>query len=152
MRCPKCGCSDDKVIDSRSVKDGYGVRRRRECIQCNYRFTTLESVSPEELKVVKLDGTREEFDLAKLRRGIDRACYKRNVSSAEIDRMAGEIATSIQQDFDKEVPSSEIGNRVMTSLRKVDEVAFVRFASVYRSFKDINTFMDELSKLLTEQK
>ena len=146
MRCPKCGCSDDKVIDSRSVKDGYGVRRRRECIQCNYRFTTLESVSPEELKVVKLDGTREEFDLAKLRRGIDRACYKRNVSSAEIDRMAGEIATSIQQDFDKEVPSSEIGNRVMTSLRKVDEVAFVRFASVYRQFKDVTNFI----KLITE--
>jgi transcriptional repressor NrdR len=147
MRCPKCGCSDDKVIDSRSVKDGFGIRRRRECINCNYRFTTLESVSPEELKVIKLDGTREEFDLAKLRRGIDRACYKRNVSSAEIDRMAGEIATSIQQDFDKEVPSSEIGNRVMTSLRQVDEVAFVRFASVYRKFTDAADFIEEIKEL-----
>ena len=147
MRCPKCGCSDDKVIDSRSVKDGYGVRRRRECIHCNYRFTTLESVSPEELKVIKLDGTREEFDLAKLRRGIDRACYKRNVSSAEIDRMAGEIASSIQQDFDKEVPSAEIGSRVMTVLRKVDEVAFVRFASVYRKFTDAADFIQEIKEL-----
>ncbi|MBO5668184.1 MAG: transcriptional repressor NrdR [Lentisphaeria bacterium] len=147
MRCPKCGCSDDKVIDSRSVKDGFGVRRRRECIQCNYRFTTLESVSPEELKVIKKDGTREEFDLAKLRRGIDHACYKRNVSSAEIDRMAGEVASSIQQDFDKEVPSAEIGSRVMTVLRQVDEVAFVRFASVYRKFTDASDFIEEIREL-----
>ena len=147
MRCPKCGCSDDKVIDSRSVKDGFGVRRRRECIQCNYRFTTLESVSPEELKVIKKDGTREEFDLAKLRRGIDHACYKRNVSSAEIDRMAGEVASSIQQDFDKEVPSAEIGSRVMTVLRQVDEVAFVRFASVYRKFTAASDFIEEIREL-----
>ncbi|MBE6356604.1 MAG: transcriptional repressor NrdR [Lentisphaerae bacterium] len=147
MRCPKCGCSDDKVIDSRSIKEGYGVRRRRECIRCAYRFTTLESISPEELKVVKRDGTREDFDLAKLRSGIDRACYKRNVSSAEIDHMAGEISSSIQQDFDKEVPSSEIGNRVMTALRKVDEVAFVRFASVYRKFTDAADFIEEIREL-----
>ena len=147
MRCPKCGCSDDKVIDSRSVKEGYGVRRRRECIRCSYRFTTLESISPEELKVIKLDGTREEFDLAKLRRGIDRACYKRNVSSAEIDRMAGEIASSIQQDFDKEVPSAEIGSRVMADLRKLDQVAYVRFASVYRKFHDVEEFIEEIRSL-----
>ena len=147
MRCPKCGCNDDKVIDSRSVKDGFGVRRRRECIGCNYRYTTLESVSPEELKVIKLDGSREEFDIGKLRQGIDRACYKRNVSRAEIDRMAGEIASSIQQDFDKEVPSSEIGNRVMKALRQVDEVAFVRFASVYRKFTDAEDFIQEIKEL-----
>jgi len=135
------------VIDSRSVKDGFGVRRRRECADCGCRFTTLESISPEELKVVKRDGTREDFDLAKLRSGIDRACYKRNVSSAEIDHMAGEISSSIQQDFDKEVPSSEIGNRVMTALRKVDEVAFVRFASVYRKFTDAADFIEEIREL-----
>ncbi|MBR2625601.1 MAG: transcriptional repressor NrdR [Lentisphaeria bacterium] len=147
MRCPKCGCSDDKVIDSRSVKEGFGVRRRRECLGCGNRFTTLESVSSEELKVIKLDGTREEFDIAKLRRGIDRACYKRNVSSAEIDRIAAEISSSIQRDFDKEIPSAEIGNRVMTALREVDEVAFVRFASVYRKFTDAADFIQEIREL-----
>ena len=147
MRCPKCSCNDDKVIDSRSVKEGFGVRRRRECTGCGYRFTTLESVSSEELKVIKLDGTREEFDIAKLRRGIDRACYKRNVSSAEIDRMAAEIASSIQQDYDKEIHSAEIGNRVMTALRQVDEVAFVRFASVYRKFTDAADFIEEIREL-----
>ena len=147
MRCPKCGCCDDKVIDSRSVKEGFGVRRRRECIQCGNRFTTLESVSSEELKVIKLDGTREEFDIAKLRRGIDRACYKRNVSSAEIDRIAAEISSGIQRDFDKEIPSAEIGSRVMTALRKVDEVAFVRFASVYRKFTDAADFIQEIKEL-----
>ena len=129
------------------MKEGYGVRRRRECLGCSHRFTTLESVSSEELKVVKLDGTREEFDIAKLRRGIDRACYKRNVSSAEIDRMAAEIASSIQRDFDKEIPSSEIGSRVMTALREVDEVAFVRFASVYRKFTDASDFIQEIREL-----
>ena len=147
MRCPKCGCSDDKVIDSRSVKDGFGIRRIRECIQCNYRFTTLESVSPEELKVVKRDGSRVEFDPEKLRRGIDRACYKRNVSFGEIDRIVGEVSSSLQRDFNKEVPSAEIGSRVMTVLRKVDEVAFVRFASVYRKFTDAADFIDEIREL-----
>ena len=147
MRCPKCGCSDDKVIDSRSVKEGYGVRRRRECIRCSYRFTTLESISPEELKVVKRDGTREDFDPDKLRRGIDRACYKRNVSFGDIDRIAGEVASSLQRDFNKEVSSDEIGNRVMESLRQVDEVAFVRFASVYRKFTDAADFIEEIKEL-----
>ena len=147
MRCPQCDNDNDKVIDSRSVRNGLGVRRRRECLACGRRFSTFESVIPEELKVVKLDGTREEFDIAKLRRGIDRACYKRNVSSAEIDRIAAEIASSIQQDFDKEVPSAEIGSRVMTSLRQVDEVAFVRFASVYRKFTDAADFIQEIKEL-----
>ncbi|MBE6399170.1 MAG: transcriptional repressor NrdR [Lentisphaerae bacterium] len=147
MRCPKCGCSDDKVIDSRSVKDGFGIRRRRECISCNYRFTTLESVSPEELKVVKRDGSREDFDPEKLRRGIDHACYKRNVSFGEIDRIVGEVSSSLQRDFNKEVPSAEIGNRVMEALRLVDEVAFVRFASVYRKFTDAADFIQEIQEL-----
>ena len=147
MRCPKCGCSDDKVIDSRSVKDGFGIRRRRECINCNYRFTTLESVSPEELKVVKRDGSREVFDPEKLRRGIDHACYNRNVSFGEIDRIVGEVSSSLQRDFNKEVPSAEIGNRVMEALRLVDEVAFVRFASVYRKFTDAADFIQEIQEL-----
>ncbi len=147
MRCPKCGCNDDKVIDSRSVKDGFGIRRRRECTACAYRFTTLESVSPEELKVIKRDGSRMTFDPDRLRRGIDRACYKRNVSSEEIDRMVGEISSSLQRDFNSEVSSAEIGNRVMEALRKVDEVAFVRFASVYRKFTDASDFIDEIREL-----
>ena len=147
MRCPKCGCNDDKVIDSRSVKDGFGIRRRRECAACAYRFTTLESVSPEELKVIKRDGSRMTFDPERLRRGIDRACEKRNVSSEEIDRMVGEISSSLQRDFNSEVPSAEIGNRVMEALRKVDEVAFVRFASVYRKFTDASDFIDEIRGL-----
>ena len=147
MRCPKCGCNDDKVIDSRSVRDGFGIRRRRECTACAYRFTTLESVSPEELKVIKRDGSRMTFDPDRLRRGIDRACYKRNVSSEEIDRMVGEISSSLQRDFNSEVSSAEIGNRVMEALRKVDEVAFVRFASVYRKFTDASDFIDEIREL-----
>ena len=147
MRCPKCGCNDDKVIDSRSVKDGFGIRRRRECTACAYRFTTLESVSPEELKVIKRDGSRMTFDPDRLRRGIDRACYKRNVSSEEIDRMVGEISSSLQRDFNSEVSSAEIGNRVMEALRKVDEVAFVRFASVYRKFTDASDFIQEIREL-----
>ncbi len=147
MRCPKCGCNDDKVIDSRGVKDGFGIRRRRECTACSYRFTTLESVSPEELKVVKRDGSREEFDPQKLRCGIDRACYKRNVSFGEIDRIVGEVSSSLQRDFNKEVPSAEIGRRVMEVLRQVDEVAFVRFASVYRKFTDAADFIEEIKEL-----
>ena len=147
MRCPKCGCDNDKVIDSRGVKDGFGVRRRRECTGCGYRFTTLESISPEELKVIKRDGSRVEFDVDKLRNGIDRACYKRNVSSAEIDRITGEVSSSIQRDFDKEVPSLEIGRRVMALLKEVDEVAFVRFASVYRKFTDASDFIQEIREL-----
>ena len=147
MRCPKCGCDNDKVIDSRGVRDGFGVRRRRECTGCGYRFTTLESISPEELKVIKRDGSRVEFDVDKLRHGIDRACYKRNVSSAEIDRITGEVSSSIQRDFDKEVPSLEIGRRVMALLKEVDEVAFVRFASVYRKFTDASDFIQEIREL-----
>lgn len=147
MRCPKCGCNDDKVIDSRGVKDGFGIRRRRECTNCAYRFTTLESVIPDELKVVKRDGTREGFNPEKLRLGIDHACYKRNVSSEEIDRMVGEISSSLQRDFNNEVSSAEIGSRVMAALRQVDEVAFVRFASVYRKFTDASDFIDEIREL-----
>ena len=147
MRCPKCGCNDDKVIESRSVKDGFGIRRRRECSACGFRFTTLESVSPEELKVVKRNGSLVPFDPGKLREGIKRACYKRSVSDEEIDRIVGEIASSLQRDFNNEVHSLEIGRRVMEALRQVDEVAFVRFASVYRKFTDASDFIEEIREL-----
>ena len=146
MRCPKCGCVDDKVIDSRSARDGGTVRRRRECISCGYRFSTLESVVPEDMKVVKRDGKREEYDRGKLRRGIASACYKR-VSNEEIDRIADAVTGSILHDFEKEVDSSEIGERVMAELREVDEVAFVRFASVYRKFTAVKDFIREIKGL-----
>lgn len=147
MRCPKCGCMDDKVIDSRAIKDGVGVRRRRECLKCMARFTTIESVVPEELKVIKRNNEREEFDRDKLRRGIANACYKRPVSSDEIERMAEEVMLSLQKDFDKEVESLEIGRRVMSQLRQIDQVAYVRFASVYRKFKDVEEFIEEIRAL-----
>ena len=147
MRCPQCGCLDDKVIDSRAVTEGAGVRRRRECLGCGCRYTTFEGGIPEELRVVKRNSEREEFNRDKLRRGIANACYKRPVTADDIDRMVEEVALSIQRDFDKEVSSAEIGNRVMAQLRSVDQVAYVRFASVYRKFKDVEEFIDEIRAL-----
>ena len=147
MRCPMCGCLEDKVIDSRSVREDSGVRRRRECLSCGHRFTTFESIIREELKVVKRNNIREDFDREKLRRGIANACYKRPVDPEEIDRVAEEIDQGIQRDFDKEVSSAEIGKRVMEALRSLDQVAYVRFASVYRKFKDVEEFIAEIRAL-----
>ena len=144
MRCPKCGCTDDKVIDSRAARDGSTVRRRRECISCGHRFSTLESVVPEDMKVIKRNGERKDYDRDRLRRGIANACWKRPVPDEDIDRIADTVTNSILHDFDKEVPSSEIGERVMAELLKVDEVAFVRFASVYRQFTAVKDFIHEI--------
>ena len=147
MRCPVCGCLEDKVIDSRSVREDSAVRRRRECTGCGHRFTTYESIIREELKVLKRNGIREDFDREKLRRGIGNACYKRPVNPEDIDRITDEIALGIQRDFDKEVSSAEVGRRVMESLRSLDQVAYVRFASVYRKFKDVEEFISEIRAL-----
>ena len=147
MRCPMCGCLEDKVIDSRSVREDSGVRRRRECLSCGHRFTTYESIIREELKVVKRNNIREDFDRETLRRGIANACYKRPVNPEEIDRVADEIDQGIQRDFDKEISSAEIGKRVMAALRSLDQVAYVRFASVYRKFKDVEEFIAEIRAL-----
>ena len=147
MRCPKCGCENDKVIDSRSIRDSSGVRRRRECTRCQYRFTTVEEIVPEELKVVKRNGVREEYDSDKLRTGIKNACYKRPVSDEEIDAIVEDINRSLMRDFEKEVPSLEIGERVMDSLRSLDQVAYVRFASVYRKFQAAKDFISEVKHL-----
>ena len=144
MRCPKCGCDNDKVIDSRAGRDGSTVRRRRECLGCGYRFSTLEGVVPEDMKVIKRNGEREEYDRDKLRSGIANACWKRPVPGEEIDRIADTVTNSLLHDFDKEVPSSEIGERVMAELLKTDEVAFVRFASVYRKFTAVKDFVREI--------
>ena len=143
MKCPKCGVDNDKVIDSRVGRDGGTVRRRRECLSCSYRFSTLESVVPEDIKVIKRNGERKDFDRDKLRRGISNACGKR-VPEEEIDRIVDAVTASVMHDFDKEVESSEIGERVMAELRKVDEVAFVRFASVYRQFTEVKDFIHEI--------
>ena len=147
MRCPVCGCLEDKVIDSRSVRDDSAVRRRRECLQCAHRFTTYESIINETLKVIKRNGVREDFEREKIRRGIVNACYKRPVTEDDFDRLTEIIAGGILRDFDKEVPSSEIGARVMAELKQLDQVAYVRFASVYRKFKDVEEFIDEIRAL-----
>jgi len=147
MRCPQCQCQDDKVVDSRAIRDGEGVRRRRECLNCGHRYTTYESVIHAELKVIKKGDIREEFDREKLRFGIEKACWKRPIEGADIDRAVDAVVTSLERDFDREVPSVEIGNRVMAALKELDEVAYVRFASVYRQFKDIDQFIDEIRNL-----
>lgn len=147
MKCPACGFLDDKVVDSRSVKDGAGVRRRRVCLNCSHRFSTYEGIIREELRVVKRSGICEDFDKDKLRRGIRNACYKRPIDSDRIDQIVEDVNSLIQKEFDKDVPSSEIGRIVMDTLKKVDQVAYVRFASVYRKFKDVEEFINEIRAL-----
>ena len=147
MRCPRCGCQDDKVLDSRSTKEGAGVRRRRECLNCGHRFTTYEEIIQAELKVVKRDGTHEEFYREKIRQGIEKACWKRSVSSEQMDALVSSIVAGLEKDYEREVTSVEIGNRVMDALRGVDKVAYVRFASIYRDFKDIEEFVAEIRQM-----
>jgi transcriptional repressor NrdR len=151
MRCPECGCQEDKVVDSRSAKEGEGVRRRRECLNCGHRFTTYEGIIHAELKVVKKNRIREEFDRDKLRAGVERAFYKRPVSGEDIDRLVKKLISGIEADFDGEVSSQEIGNRAMNEIKALDEVAYVRFASVYRQFKDINELLEEIKMLGTRK-
>ncbi len=144
MRCPRCACQDDKVMDSRATKEGAGVRRRRECLNCGHRFTTYEEIIQAELKVLKRDNTHEDFDREKLRRGIEKACWKRNIRPEQIDTLLSKIVMEIETEYDREISSVEIGNKVMTALRQLDKVAYVRFASVYRDFKDIEEFIAEI--------
>ena len=152
MKCPFCGFTESKVIDSRPAEGYTTIRRRRECLQCAKRFTTYETIESMPLVVVKRDGVRQSFDRAKLINGMVRACDKRKIPLPVLEQIADEIEQELQGKLEREVSTVEIGEMVMKRLKEVDEVAYVRFASVYRSFKDINTFMDELSKLLTEQK
>ena len=152
MKCPFCGVADSKVIDSRPAEEGATIRRRRECLSCKKRFTTYEVVERMPLVVIKRDGSRQSFDRVKLINGMVRACEKRPVTLAQLENIADEIEQDLQSGIEHEVQSSKIGEMVMERLKNVDEVAYVRFASVYRSFKDINTFMEELSKLLKDRK
>lgn len=149
MKCPYCGFLESKVIDSRPAEET--IRRRRECLSCQKRFTTYEFVEHMPLVVVKKDGSRQTFDKVKLMNGMIRACEKRPVAMADIQSVADAIEQEIQNSMEREVASSYIGELVMKRLKNLDEVAYVRFASVYRQFKDINTFMEELNKLLTER-
>ena len=152
MKCPFCSFEESKVIDSRSADDGERIRRRRECLKCGKRFTTHEVIETVPLIVVKRDKSREVFDRNKLTAGILRACEKRPVSLEQIDNIVDSIEGKLQSSVDREVTSIKIGELAMEQIKEIDEVSYVRFASVYRQFKDINTFMDELNKLLTEKK
>lgn len=150
MKCPFCGYEDSKVIDSRPAEGGATIRRRRQCIVCSRRFTTYEFVETMPLIVVKRDGSRQAFDRTKIINGLVRACEKRPVSLAQIESIADEVGTELQSNIEREVKSSVVGNMVMDRLKDLDEVAYVRFASVYRSFKDVSSFLEELSKLVAK--
>lgn len=151
MKCPFCGYEESKVIDSRPTDEGERIRRRRECIKCGKRFTTYEIIESVPLIVVKKDKSRETFDRAKLFNGILRACEKRPVPLSTIEDAVTDIELSLQNSLDREVTSDRIGELTMEKLKDIDEVAYVRFASVYRQFKDINTFIEEVSKLLNDK-
>ena len=148
MKCPYCGFEESKVIDSRPMDDCEKIRRRRECLSCNKRFTTFEIIETLPIMVIKKDTSREVFERRKLFSGLLRACEKRPVSIDTLEKIAEEIQAKIHNSLEREVPSHLIGEYAMEELKKIDEVAYVRFASVYRQFKDINTFMEELSKLI----
>lgn len=150
MKCPYCGYQESKVVDSRPADEG-SIRRRRECLRCERRFTTYETVESLPMVVIKKDGSRQTFDRSKVLRGIQRSCEKRPVPVADMERMATEIEQELQNNLEREISTELVGEMVMDKLKKADEVAYVRFASVYRQFKDINTFMSELSKLLSEK-
>jgi transcriptional repressor NrdR len=152
MKCPSCGYSETKVIDSRLNTDGTSIRRRRECLQCEKRFTTYEYVEQVPLLVVKRDGRRQPFDRKKIIVGLMKACEKRPVSVDKMEEITGEIARAVQRKYDREVDSKEIGELIMEKLAALDEVAYVRFASVYRQFRDVNQFMSELQGMLKKEK
>ena len=151
MKCPFCGFLESKVIDSRPAEEGSTIRRRRECLACQKRFTTYEIIEHLPLVVVKRDGSRQTFDRVKLINGMVRACEKRPVSLAQLEKIPDEIEQELQSALEREISTVDIGEMVMRRIKEVDEVAYVRFASVYRSFKDINTFMEELTKLLSDK-
>ena len=148
MKCPHCGESKNRVVDSRGTFDDLAVRRRRECEACGHRFTTYEAIETHPLQIVKKDGTREPFDRQKVMAGVLRACWKRPVSTEAVEGLVAEVERELARDYANEVPSTAVGERVMEKLRDLDKVAYVRFASVYRDFKDVGEFMEELKNFL----
>lgn len=151
MRCPFCRIDNDRVIDSRATNDGFSIRRRRECLQCKRRFSTSERLEEMNLKVVKRKGMREPFSREKVRQGMERACWKRPISDEQIDAAVARVETGIAADYESEITSAELGELVLHELAKLDQVAYVRFASVYRQFKDIQDFVQELQPMLKQQ-
>jgi transcriptional repressor NrdR len=147
MRCPKCGGQEDRVIDSRASREGATIRRRRECAGCGHRFTTYEQIEPEELMVIKRDGRREELSREKLLAGIKKACQKRPISSEAVEEVLDRVVRQVTDKYEREVPAEVIGKLLMEELRKLDEVAYVRFASVYRRFQEATDFVHEVKKL-----
>jgi len=152
MKCPYCACEDSKVIDSRPTDDSERIRRRRECSNCQKRFTTYEIIETVPLMVIKKDKSRESFDRQKLFNSLRRACDKRAVSIDDLESVVNDIEQALQNSMEREIPTEKIGELAMEQLRRLDEVSYVRFASVYREFRDLNSFMDELAKLLQEKK
>lgn len=150
MRCPYCDYEDSKVVDSRPTDEGQTIRRRRECIRCEKRFTTYEKIERVPIVVVKKDGTRQSYDRNKILNGMIRACEKRPVSLSELEKSVDNIEKKIHNSLDKEINSKDLGELVMVELKELDEVAYVRFASVYRQFKDINSFMEEIKNIQSE--
>ena len=150
MMCPYCHHEETKVIDSRASSD-FSIRRRRECLSCNKRYTTYEKIEDLPIKVIKKDGSRVPFNRDKIREGLEKACYKRPVSEADIEKAISQVEAAVYENFEREVPSQLIGEQVIERLRKLDQVAFVRFASVYREFKDVNDFIDELGSMLKKR-
>ena len=152
MRCPECGCTEDKVLETRVSKNKDIIRRRRQCIGCNYRFNTQEELMRNDFVVIKSDGRREDLNLQKLRSGLEVACRKRPVSTQQINKALEKILQQMAREFEAEIPSKEIGRLVMEGLKEVDEVAYVRFASVYRNFKDTDEFIQEIQDMYTGKK
>lgn len=148
MKCPKCGHLDDKVVDSRAIRDGEVIRRRRVCIACNHRFTTYEEVVRIGLRVLKRNGLAEDFDRRKIFNGIKKSCEKRPVTEEQIETMVDSIVKECESEFEKEIPSTVIGSKIIAHLERVDQVAYVRFASVYRRFRDVNQFLSEVESLI----
>jgi len=148
MKCPKCEHRENKVIDSREVREGSAIRRRRLCLNCGHRFTTYEEVLRAALQVIKRDGRREELSREKLMQSIAIACQKRPISIQQIEQMTNSVITQVEAEYEREVPSTALGTKMMVLLEKLDEVAYVRFASVYRRFKDVNQFMNEAERLI----
>lgn len=150
MKCPFCSYSDSRVLESRPTEEGSAIRRRRECLSCRERFTTYERVETVPLMVIKKDGTRQEFDRSKILQGVIKACEKRPVPLARLEQMVSDIEQRLRNSMEQEVSSKTIGEMVMNELKQIDQVAYVRFASVYRQFKDIQSFLEELQTLLRE--
>lgn len=151
MKCPFCRIDNDRVVDSRTNEDGSTIRRRRECLACRRRYTTYERVEEAVIKVIKKDGGRVPFEREKIRRGLEKACWKRPVSLVQIEQVVSDIERDVYEAFESEIESRQLGELVMRHLRQLDQVAFVRFASVYREFKDVRDFVDELEPMLAER-